>query len=65
MAPAVGEDEVGFSKAIGNFDVVIDTLQDEANLQGIDDFEDGIEKVFGETGVASKLRRDNDCERYV
>jgi len=65
MSPAVSEDE-GFSDALGNFDVVIDTLGDEANLERVRYFEDGIEKTFGiGDGVASKLKRENNCQRYV
>lgn len=67
VPPAVGKDEKGFSEALGDFDAVIDTLGDEANLQRVKYFEDGIERVFGEgdRGVASKLRRENNCDRYI
>lgn len=67
MPPAVGDDDEGFSESLGNFDVVIDTLGDEANLERVKYFENGIEKTFGtgEGGVASKLKRENNCQRYV
>jgi|AntRauTorckE5430_2_1112549.scaffolds.fasta_scaffold01221_4 hypothetical protein len=66
MPPAIN-DEQGFSEALERFDVVIDTLGDEANLESVNDFESGIENIFGtgESGVASKLKRENDCKRYV
>jgi hypothetical protein len=65
MPPAVGKDERGFSEALGDFDAVIDTLGDEANLQRVKYLDDGIERIFGEgdRGVASKLRRVNKCQR--
>lgn len=67
MPPAVGKDEMGFSEALGDFDAVIDTLGDEANLQRVKYLDDGIERVFGEgdRGVAAKLRRVNKCQRYI
>ena len=63
MPPAVGDDEIGFSEAIGKFDAVIDTLGDEANLVRISDFDDGVQRVFGEKGVSSKLNKENQCGR--
>jgi hypothetical protein len=65
MPPAVGKDEMGFSEALGDFDAVIDTLGDEANLQRVKYLDDGIDRVFGEgdRGVAAKLRRVNKCQR--
>jgi len=65
--PPADNSEQGFSDALGDFDVVIDTLGDEANLERVDDFETGIESVFGtgDNGVASKLKRENNCQRYV
>lgn len=67
MPPAVGKDEMGFSEALGDFDAVIDTLGDEANLQRVKYLDDGIERIFGEgdRGVAAKLRRVNRCQRYI
>ena len=67
MPPAVGDGDEGFSELLGKFDVVIDTLGDEANLERVEYFEDGIEQTFGigEGGVASKLKRENNCQRYV
>eukprot|EP00557_Chaetoceros_sp_GSL56_P006938 CAMPEP_0176499746 /NCGR_PEP_ID=MMETSP0200_2-20121128/13112_1 /TAXON_ID=947934 /ORGANISM="Chaetoceros sp., Strain GSL56" /LENGTH=630 /DNA_ID=CAMNT_0017898227 /DNA_START=220 /DNA_END=2112 /DNA_ORIENTATION=- len=67
MPPAVGKDEMGFSDALGDFDAVIDTLGDEANLQRVKYLDDGIERIFGEgdRGVAAKLRRVNRCQRYI
>jgi hypothetical protein len=65
MPPAVGKDEMGFSQALGDFDAVIDTLGDEANLHRVKYFDDGMDRIFGEgdRGVASKLRRENNCQR--
>lgn len=65
MPPSVGEDDLGFSEALGKFDVVIDTLGDEANFDSVKYYEDGVDRVFGEMGVSEKLKRDNSCQRYV
>lgn len=65
MPPSVGEDDLGFSEALGTFDVVIDTLGDEANLDNVKYYEDGVDRVFGDVGVGEKLKRDNNCQRYV
>jgi len=65
IPPAIGEDEVGFSEALGEFDTMIDTLGDEAKLSRVNSFEQGVERVFAETGVGSKLKRDHKCERCV
>ncbi len=63
MPPAIGEDEVGFSEHLGKFDAVIDTLADEAKLNKVKSFQQSIDRIFGGTGVASKLKRENGCKR--
>lgn len=65
MPPAIGDDELGFAEVVGDFDAIVDTLGDEANLVKVDDLDDGVERVFGEKGVGSKLKRDNQCKRYI
>ena len=63
MSPSVGQEEKGFSEVLGHFDVVIDTLGDEGNLDKINSLEQGVERVFGKVGVASKLKNENNCQR--
>jgi len=65
MSPSVGQEEKGFSEVLGHFDVVIDTLGDEGNLDKINSLEQGVERVFGKVGVASKLKNENNCQRYI
>ena len=62
MSPA-NEDGIGFSQALGSFDVVIDTLGDEARFGRVEDSGDGAERVFGQVGLCSVLKRENKCER--
>ena len=64
MPPAI-EDGIGFSQALGRFDAVIDTLGDEARLNRVEDSGGGVERVFGEVGLGSILKRENRCERCV
>lgn len=62
--PAIGDNNIGFSEALGKFDVVIDTLGDEAKLCEVSKLSEGPSKTR-KTGVAAKLRRDNNCDRYI
>ena len=91
MPPSIeqNENELGFSEAIGTFDVVIDTLMDEAKLFVLDndsdndndngrnnnryknkrlpvqDIDDTMDRVFGYRGVSEKLKKENECRKYV
>ena len=65
IPPAVGDDELGFSEALETFDAVVDTLGDEARLEKVQDFDDGIDRVFGYAGVSEKLKKENRCQRLV
>jgi hypothetical protein len=65
MPPSIGDDELGFSDALGCFDTVVDTLGDEADLRKVKDFDDGIDRVFGYAGVSEKLKKENSCQRLV
>ena len=61
-----GEEEtedLGFSEAIGQFDTVIDTLGDEANMNKVRFIEDGIDRFCGSVGVGAKLAAENKCSR--
>lgn len=63
MSPSVGQEEKGFSEVLGSFDVIIDTLGDEGKFDKINSLEQGVERVFGKVGVASKLKKENNCQR--
>lgn len=65
IPPVVGEEERGFSDVFGIFDAVIDTLGDEGKLWASETLQQGVGKVFGEVGVSSKLKRCNNCNRYI
>ena len=62
MPPTIGENEIGFCEALGDFDTVIDTLGDEAKLTKVRTLSEGNTKSR-DTGLAAKLKRDNKCDR--
>ena len=62
MPPTIGENEIGFCEALGDFDTVIDTLGDEAKLNKVRTLSEGNTKSR-DTGLAAKLKRDNKCDR--
>lgn len=66
MSPIVensGDQDVGFSEAVGQFDTCIDTLGDEANFHKIQFVQDGINRFCGNVGVVAKLKAENKCDR--
>ena len=63
MPPVSGDDELGFSDVIGQFDAVVDTIADEANLANVMSLNVRVARVFGQKGVSSKLKSENKCDR--
>jgi len=59
------DDDIGFSEALGEFDAIVDTLGDEANLRKVKSLQDGINRFCGDVGVVAKLAKANNCRRYV
>lgn len=59
------DEDLGFSEVIGQFDTVIDTLGDEANMNKVRFIQDGIDRCFGTAGVSAKLAAENKCSRYI
>jgi thiol-disulfide isomerase/thioredoxin len=61
------ENELGFAEAIGTFHTCIDTLGDEAKLGMASSLQQGLDRFSGgeTSGVAAKLRKFNQCNRYV
>jgi thiol-disulfide isomerase/thioredoxin len=61
------EDELGFAEAIGTFHTCIDTVGDEAKLAMASTLQQGLDRFSGgeTSGVAAKLRKFNQCQRYV
>jgi len=57
IAPAVGDSEIGFAAALGQFDTVLDTLYDETNV--------GEGRRQMGSGVVEELKRLHNCKRYV
>lgn len=64
LDPAVGDMEVAFSAHVGEFDSLVDTLSDEANLaeSNINDDIDGFDRY---SGVLQLLKARHKCSRYV
>eukprot|EP00978_Attheya_sp_CCMP212_P001364 scaffold2856_cov47-Attheya_sp.AAC.1 len=78
MGPSVGELELGFAAALGEFDCLVDTLGDEAKsgeplpqLMNYDDDNDNDEEDEDDWmrgamgGVIDLLKRRHNCHRYV
>lgn len=71
LKPAVGEDEIGFSSYIGEFDSLVDTISNE--LKGSDfmmtssndeDDEDDLEAPFG-SSILGLLKSRHNCQKYI
>ena len=69
--PAIGELNIGFASAIGRFNVLVDTLSDEAKAGesmciGVDNDWDDFGTSDGEecsSAVIMQLKKQNKCDR--
>ena len=59
LEPEVGDDAVGFASVIGNFDVMVDTLDDEFNGR------ESNEDIFLQSTVLRLLSQRHDCSKYI
>lgn len=62
MTPATGADDVGFSTVLGTFDVLLDTLSDEARLGDMPMATKDLMASTG-TGVLALLSKRHKCHR--
>lgn len=66
MKPSVGDLEVGFCNAIGEFDLLFDTLDDENNVGALDNMKIGAKLGSNSgSGVVKELNKKHKCSRYV
>jgi thiol-disulfide isomerase/thioredoxin len=68
LDPAVGEMEVAFCSHVGEFDALVDTISDEANLAESSMIDDDDEFAFRSgiySGVLTLLKSRHKCHRYV
>lgn len=72
-APSIGELDIGFATAIGNFNVLVDTISDEGKVGesmclGVendwDDFGSTVENECS-SAIIMELKRLHDCKRFV
>ena len=63
MTPSVGELELGFCNVVGEFDSLLDTLEDEAKLSPRMRIEDSKDPYGALGGVVAELRNQHKCNR--
>eukprot|EP00980_Cylindrotheca_fusiformis_P019384 scaffold6661_cov109-Cylindrotheca_fusiformis.AAC.4 len=67
LKPAVGPEEIGFAAHVGDFDSLVDTLNNEMrsnrNFEDDDDYDDENFRIGGST--ISLLKKNHNCQRYI